>query len=143
MNESKLQPYLCFDGNCREAMTWYQSILGGKLDINTFDEFSGPDWEVPEEQKDKVMHAMLDNGALTMMASDNMPDGKVNFGNSVSLSISGTDEAQLKGFFDKLSEGGTVTMPMDKQIWGDTFGMLTDKYGFHWMINIASPTPEA
>ncbi|MEO7617663.1 MAG: VOC family protein, partial [Candidatus Saccharibacteria bacterium] len=86
----------------------------------------------------KIMHAMLDNGLLTMMASDNMPGQKINFGDSVSLSIAGEDEAQLTKFFHGLSEGGQITMPLAKQVWGDTFGMFTDKYGIHWMVNIAA-----
>jgi PhnB protein len=138
MNTSKLQPYLCFDGNCREAMSFYHGVLGGNLDLSTFGQFDSPEMPVPADQKDKIMHAMLDNGLLTMMASDNMPGQKINFGDSVSLSIAGEDEVQLTVFFKGLSEGGEVRMPLQKQVWGDIFGMFTDKYGIHWMINITA-----
>lgn len=139
MNTSKLQPYLCFDGNCQEAMNFYHSVLGGELILNTFGLFDSPEMPVPADQKDKIMHAMLDNGSLTVMASDNMPGQKINFGDSVSLSISGDNQTQLTALFEALSEGGTVSMPLAKQVWGDIFGMFTDKYGIHWLVNITAP----
>ena len=138
MNNSQLQPYLCFNGNCEEAMQFYQSILGGELEINRFGAFSSPEMPVADEQKDKVMHATLNNQSLSFMASDGMPDRAVVFGDSVTLSLAGTDSEQLTTFFNKLSEGGSVTMPLAKQVWGDTFGMFTDKYQIHWMVNITS-----
>ncbi len=138
MNKSKLEPYLCFNGNCKEAMEFYQSVLGGKLEISTFGDYASAEMPVADEQKDKVMHATLNNDLLSFMASDSMPDRPVEFGGSISMSIAGTDEGQLKGFFKGLSEGGKVTLPLAKQVWGDQFGMLTDKYDIQWMINIGT-----
>ncbi len=120
-------------------MEFYKSILGGELEINKFAAFDSPEMPVSDDQKDKVMHASLKNGSLSFMASDSMPGRTVNFGDGITISIAGTDEAQLTGFFNALSEGGTVTMPLAKQVWGDSFGMLTDKYGIHWMVNISTP----
>jgi PhnB protein len=82
------------------------------------------------------MHASLENDDLTIMASEMMPGMKLIKGTNVSLSLVGNDAAKLKGFFEKLSAGGTVTMPMEKQFWGDVFGMFTDKFGIHWMVNV-------
>lgn len=135
---SQLSPYLNFNGNCEEAMTFYQSTLGGKLEISRFGDFASPEMPVPDEQKNSVMHATLNNDTLSFMASDGKPNEPVVFGDSVHLSIAGKDEAALTQFFTSLREGGTVTMPLEKQVWGDSFGMLTDKYGIHWMINISS-----
>lgn len=140
MNNTQLSPYLNFNGDCEQAMKFYQSVLGGELEINRFADFASPDIALAESQKDKIMHASLINGALTFMASDGAPNREVNFGNSVSISIAGQDEAELTNFLSGLSQGGTVTMPLAKQIWGDSFGMLTDKFGIHWMINIGTGT---
>lgn len=136
MNPSQLQPYLAFNGDCEAAMKFYQSVLSGELEISRFGDFDSPEMPVSEEQKDKVMHATLKNDLLSFMASDGMPGRPVVFGDSVSLSIAGSDEAQLTKIFNDLSAGGSVTMPLAKQVWGDTFGMFTDKYGIHWMVNI-------
>ena len=135
MNSAVLTPYLTFDGKTAEAMKFYQSILGGELKMQTFAESSMP---VTDENKDFIIHADLSNGTLSFMASDGDTQHPVSMGNNVSMSIAGTDEAQLTDFFNKLSEGGTVTMPLAKQFWGDMFGMFTDKFGIHWMINIGS-----
>jgi PhnB protein len=143
MNQPQLQPYLCFNGNCEEAMQFYQSVLGGELKISRFSDFASPAMPVADEQMNKVMHASLNNDSLTFMASDGMPDRAVEFGDNVSLSIAGPDEAKLTGFFNGLSAGGKIVQPLAKQAWGDTFGMFDDKYGFHWMINIsAKPAAE-
>jgi PhnB protein len=138
MNDSQLSPYLNFNGNCEEAMKFYQSVLGGELEINRFGDFASPDMPVDEDYKDKVMHSTLGTGGLSFMASDGSAHSKVTFGNSVSMSIAGTDEAKLTDFFNGLSEGGTVTMPLAKQVWGDSFGMFTDKFGINWMVNISA-----
>lgn len=135
MSTSTLFPYLTFAGTCKEAMTFYQSCMGGTLKMQTFGEApmpSGP------KDKDRIMHASLENDRLSFMASDSMPGGNVVVGDNVNLSITGTDEAKLKDMFEKLSAGGTVTMPLAKQFWGDVFGMFTDKFGIHWMVNIGA-----
>src|SRR5205085_5229944 len=121
--KATLQPYLNFMGQTREAMEFYYSILGGKLSMQTFKEAG-----FPHDPKDdnKVIHATLENDSLSFMASDGNDEHPVHFGDNVHMSIAGSDEAQLQGFFDKLSEGGKVDMPLEKQFWGDTFGMLSD-----------------
>lgn len=135
MADTKLNPYLNFNGNTREAMEFYKAALGGELRIMTFGTFPG----TPDDQKDKVMHAQLESGAMTLMASDPPPDHTFTTGDTFSISLSGTDEATLTGYWNKLSAGGEITMPLAKQMWGDTFGMFKDRFGVQWMINITAP----
>lgn len=134
MATTYLSPYLNFDGNCREAMDFYHSVLGGKLDMNTFGDYFPNE---PEERKDKIMHAMIQNDYLTLMASDTPPGAEYNIGNHVALSLAGDDTDQLRKLWEALSEGGQVIMPLEKQIWGDEFGMFADKFGMTWMVNIS------
>lgn len=132
---SKLNPYLNFDGNAKDAMEFYKDALGGELTLSTFAQGGMPH---EPEQAGKIMHAQLvaENG-ITLMASD-LPKGwPFTPGNNVSISLSGDDDAQLRGYWDKLSAGATVGQPLMAAPWGDTFGMLTDKFGIRWMINIA------
>ena len=130
----RLNPYLNFEDSAREAMTFYQSVLGGELTVSTFGEFHASD--DPTEQ-DKVMHAQLETPAgFTLMASDAPPGMEVGTVGGFAVSLSGDDEAELRGYWDKLSEGGQVTMPLEKQMWGDIFGMLDDRFGVSWMVDI-------
>ncbi|HSO66204.1 MAG TPA: VOC family protein [Ornithinibacter sp.] len=130
-----LDPYLNFPGTAREAMTFYQSVLGGELQISTFGEYGAEG-----APADGVMHAHLETEAgMTFMASDMPPgqeDGHV-VGTNISMSISGDDGEAIRRYWDGLSEGGTVQMPLERQMWGDDFGALTDRYGIAWMVNIA------
>jgi PhnB protein len=132
--QSKLNPYLSFKDNAREAMELYHSIFGGKLEFHTFKEFNAS--RDPSED-DKIMHSMLEaaNG-ITFMAADTPNSMEYRPGTNVSMSISGFNEKELAGYFEKLSTGGTVRIPLAKAPWGDTFGMLTDKFGIEWMVNI-------
>jgi PhnB protein len=132
---TKLNPYFSFKGQAREAMEFYKTVFGGTLTLNTFKEAGAP---VDADQADEIMHAMLvaDNG-ITLMASDTPHQVPVTPGSSISVSLSGDNEAELRGYWDKLSASGTVAMPLEKAPWGDTFGMLQDKYGIQWMVNIA------
>ncbi len=134
-NSYQLSPYLNFDGKCAEAMEFYHKIFGGKLDIQRFGDAP---MQTPEDQKNRVMHATLTNDIMSFMASDTQPGTPFNVGNNVHLSLAGTDEKMLTEIFNKLAAGGTTTMPLAKQFWGDTFGMLTDKFGINWMVNIGS-----
>lgn len=118
-------------------MEFYKSVLGGELIMQTFGE-AMPEG-TPPEHKNKIMHAYLKNDSLSFMASDSPPGSEVTQGDNVHLSIVGEDEAKLTEFFNKLAEGGKVTMKLEKQFWGDVFGMLTDKFGIHWMVNIGTP----
>jgi PhnB protein len=130
---SRLNPYLNFDGDARQAMEFYKDVFGGELNVNTFGEFGNEG----SPGADKVMHAQLETaGGFTLMASDTPPGMQRNPGDSMSISLSGTDAGELRGYWEKLSDGGTVTMPMEKQMWGDEFGMCTDRFGVPWMVNI-------
>jgi PhnB protein len=132
-----LNPYLSFRDNAREAMEFYRSVFGGQLDISTFGEFHAS--EDPAEQ-DKVMHGMLKTeGGLVLMGSDTPNSMEYTPGNNYSVSLSGdaADEAELHGYWDKLADGGSITMPLDKAPWGDSFGMLVDRFGVAWLVNIA------
>lgn len=133
----RLNPYLSFRDNAREAMTFYQKVFGGELAINTFAELQAS--EDPAEQ-DKVMHAMLeaDNG-MVLMGADTPNSMEFNDGSGYSISLSGDDEATLRGYWEALSDGGTVGVPLEKAPWGDTFGMCADKFGVGWMVNIIAP----
>ena len=139
MSTSKptLTPYLNFNGKTAEAMKFYHSILGGELKMQTFGEANMA--RTPEE-KDLIVHADLKSDALSLMASDGHPEQQVKFGDNVSMSISGQENEKLTGIFNRLAEGGKIDMPLAKQFWGDTFGMLTDRFGVHWMVNIVAPT---
>ena len=117
-------------------MEFYKSVLGGTLTLTTFGE-SGAD-DAPGA--DKIMHGMLesDNG-FTIMGADTPPGMEHKPGNNISVSLSGDSGDELRGYWDKLSDGGTVTVPMEKQMWGDEFGMCVDRFGITWMVNIAQP----
>jgi PhnB protein len=131
----QLNPYLSFRDNAREAMELYRSVFGDELTTSTFAEFHASD--EPDEQ-DKIMHAQLagDNG-LVLMASDTPNRMEYTPGTNYSISLSGDDDATLRGYWTALSTDGTVTMPLNKAPWGDTFGMCVDKFGVSWIVNIA------
>lgn len=131
-----LNAYLAFEGNCKEAMEFYQSILGGELEFMTFE---GSPMDVPEDYKDKIMHSTLNFGSGLFMASDMQPDQAVVKGNTVSLSLTLDEEGKARETFEKLAVGGLVMMPFDKTFWGEYFGMCKDKYGFDWMVGCALP----
>ena len=131
---SRLNPYLNFNGNAREAMQFYASVFGGDLAMTTFAELGtdGPD-------ADLIMHAMLHtNSGYTIMGADtpSTMEYQPMSGSSVSISGDEPDAAALRGYWQKLSADGTTTMPMQKQAWGDEFGMCIDKFGIPWMIDI-------
>ena len=132
---SQLNPYLTFDGNAREAMEFYQSVFGGDLKVNTFGEFGNPDPALA----DRVMHAMLttDKGYL-LMASDTAPGMPYTPGNTMTCSLSGDPGEGLEEVWEKLSEGGTVNLPFEKQMWGDLFGQCVDRFGVPWMVDVVA-----
>ena len=132
-----LDPYLHFKDNARQAMQFYQSVFGGDLRISTFQEFHAA--EDPSEA-DKVMHAELETGnGIHFMGSDTPNRMPFEPGASITMSLSGENEAELRSYYEKLSAGGIVTLPLEKAPWGDTFGMLTDKFGIEWMVDITVP----
>ncbi|MCU1401700.1 MAG: PhnB protein [Microbacteriaceae bacterium] len=131
---TRLNPYLGFRDTARQAIDFYQTVFGGDVTRSTFAEFHAS--EDPAEQ-DKIMHSTLttDNG-LTLMASDTPNSMDYKPGTNYSVSLSGEDEDELRGYWDKLADRGTVTMPLEKAPWGDSFGMVNDQFGVTWMINI-------
>jgi PhnB protein len=133
-----LNPYLAFRDNAKEAMEFYQSVFGGELTRSTFAEYQAS--EDPSEQ-DKTMHSHLSTpGGLELMAADTPNSLEFTPGNNFSVAISGesVDGDDLRGYWDKLVDGGSVTMPLELAPWGDFFGMCVDKYGIAWMVSIAS-----
>jgi PhnB protein len=133
---TRLNPYLQFRDTARQAMEFYRDVFGGELHVNTFGEYGDPD----QPGADGVMHAQLESPqGYTLMASDTPPGMDYTPGSSISLSLSGDDADELRGHFTKLAEGGAVTMPLEVQMWGDEFGMCTDRFGVAWMVNIAGP----
>jgi PhnB protein len=133
---SRLNPYIGFDGTAREAMEFYKEVFGGELTVNTFGEFGsqgGPD-------ADKIMHSQLETDrGFTLMASDTPSGMERTSGDNITISLSGEDGGELRGYWEKLSHGGNVTMPLEKQMWGDEFGMCIDRFGIPWMVNITQP----
>jgi PhnB protein len=133
---SRLNPYLSFPGNAQQAMEFYKDVFGGTLTLNTFGEAAGDDAALA----DKVMHAQLETDrGYTLMASDNPPGTEHDPGNNISVSLSGEDDDDLRGYWERLSADGTVTVPLEKQMWGDEFGMCIDRFGIGWMVNITVP----
>ncbi|KAB2592446.1 VOC family protein [Streptomyces arboris] len=130
---SRLNPYISFDGNARQAMTFYQEVFGGELEVSTVGDFGSPD----SPAADKVMHARLDTpDGYTVMAWD-VPEGvPYRPGGAVAVYLGG-DDGELRLRFEQLSVGGTVSMPLEKQAWGDEAGALVDRFGITWMVNIA------
>lgn len=136
---TRLNPYLGFRDNAREAMTYYQSVFGGELTMSTFGEYQAS--EDPGEQ-DKIMHAMLTSDSGMVLMGADTPNGmNYNPGDNFSVSLSGEDEAELRGYWDRLSTDGTVTVPFEPAPWGDIFGMCTDKFGVPWLVNVAGAPP--
>ncbi|CAN5188776.1 VOC family protein [soil metagenome] len=133
---ARLNPYISFDGNAREAMQFYEGVFGGASTLNTFGEFGeadGPD-------ADKIMHGMLEtNNGLTLMGADVPPGTEHQPGNNIAVSLSGDDGVELRGYWEKLSDGGAVLVPLEAQMWGDEFGMCVDPFGITWMVNIGQP----
>lgn len=136
---STLNPYISFRNQARDAMQYYQSVFGGELTSNTFAEFGAA---TDPAESDNIMHAQLTTPAgFTLMGADVPAAMDLQEGQSITVSLSGDDEAELRGYWDGLSDGATVGVPLEKAPWGDTFGMLTDRFGVGWMVNIAGSPP--
>ena len=135
---ARLNPYVSFAGNAREAVEFYEKVFGGTLRVNTFGEFGNTDPAIANQ----VMHAMLEtDSGFTLMAADLPPGETLKPGHNITISLSGDTDKELRGYWEQLSEGGTVTMPLAKQMWGDEFGMCVDRFGIPWMVNITQPQP--
>jgi PhnB protein len=133
---TKLNPYISFKDSAREAMEFYKDVFAGKLTLTTFKEGGAP---VDAADEDKIMHAVLeaDNGVM-FMAADTPPSMEYRDGANISMSLSGEEESVLRGYWERLSPDAKIEQPLEKAPWGDTFGMLTDKFGIHWMVNITA-----
>ena len=130
---SRLNPYISFQSDARQAMEFYQQVFGGTLNMNTFGEFGRTD----SPDTDKIMHAQLETDrGFTLMGADTPTGMPYESGSRMTVSLSGDDGDDLRGYWEKLADGGTVTMPLEKQAWGDEFGMVVDRFGVPWMVNI-------
>ncbi|MFF9862411.1 MULTISPECIES: VOC family protein [Streptomyces] len=133
---SRLNPYLSFDGDARQAMEFYEQVFGGTMSLNTFGSAGMPD----PAYTDKIMHGMLETpSGFTLMGADTPPGMEYTPGNTFAVSLSGDEATELRGYWEKLSAGGFVAVPLEKQMWGDVFGMCTDRFGVTWMVNISEP----
>ena len=130
----QIYSYLTFNGNCREAMTFYKECLGGELNFQTIGE-SPLSEKMPRKMKDCVLHSTLIKEDLVLMATDCVPDSGLVKGNAVSLVLNCNSNEEINSFYKKLSEGGKATYPLHDTFWGALFGGLTDKFGNHWLLN--------
>ena len=136
-----LNPYINFDGNTREAMEFYKSVFGGELTVSTFGDYPMPG--VGEDEQDKVMHSQLViPGGMILMAADLPAHLTLPEGSNITVSLSGSDHAELSRFWNGLADGADIGMELTPAPWGDTFGQLTDKYGVAWLVNIAGQPSE-
>jgi len=132
----ELVTYLNFNGNCRDAMKFYERCLGGELQMMPFSEVPG---DHPPEAKNRIIHARLTNGSAVLMASDTMPGMPFQQGNNFAISVHCQSQDELERFFTALGDKGKVTMPLQDTFWGARFGMLTDQFGINWMFNFEKP----
>lgn len=130
----KLHPYLTFNGNCREAMTFYAACLGGELHFQTIAESLLSD-KMPQKMKDCILHSTINKDDFLLMGTDMVTENGLIKGNNVSLSVSCNSEKEIYDYYEKLSEGGIVNHPLEDNFWGSLFGDLTDKFGNHWMLH--------
>ena len=132
---SRLNPYLNFNGNARQALEFYRSVFGGTLTLSTFAEFGAQN----SADADRIMHGQLETDVgYTIMAADVTSDMEHSPPAGFAVSLSGDDDA-LRDYWEKLSAAGTTTMPLEKQAWGDEFGMCVDQFGVPWLVNISQP----
>lgn len=129
----KLIPYLNFEGVCGDAIVFYQTVFGGDIVHKSL--YGDAPMDIPEEHKDKIMHCQLDFGDNTLMACDVFPGTKIDEGSGITLSLGFDEEQQAREIFDKLADGGQVTMPFEQQFWGAWLGQVFDKFGKNWMIS--------
>lgn len=134
---TQINSYLSFNGNCREAMNFYQQCLGGELTLQTIGESPLAD-KMPQQMKDSILHSTLTKDSLVLMATDMVSDQGLLRGNGVSLMLNCSSEEEIRTFYNKLSDGGKATHPLEITFWGALFGDLTDKYGNNWLLHFDS-----
>jgi PhnB protein len=136
---SRLNPYISFGDTARSAMEYYHEVFGGALHLSTFGEMGAP---ADSPDADKIMHGLLETErGFTLMGADTPSGMERHPGETVAISLSGDDAADLHRYWERLSDGGQVTVPMQKQAWGDEFGACTDRFGISWMVDIGQPQP--
>lgn len=133
----KLISYINFNGNAREAAEFYQSVFGGELQMSTFADYESEEMLVDEADKNKIMHAFLkgDNG-IQLMLSDTPAYMEFQEGSRITLALNTDNEAEGRALWDKLTDGGAISMELQESMWDSIFGMFTDKFGVHWMLDI-------
>jgi len=130
----QINSYLTFNGNCREAMTFYKKCLGGKLTLQTIGE-SPLAGKMPPQMKESILHSTLSKGNLILMGSDMVSEKGLQKGNSVSLMLNCSSEEEIRTCYANLADGGQSTHPLENTFWGALFGGLTDKFGNHWLLS--------
>ena len=131
---TKINSYLTFNGNCREAMTYYKECLGGELILQTVGESPIAE-QMPAQMKERILHSMLTSESIVIMGSDMAPETGLIKGNAVSLMLHFSNEEETRRMYTNLSKGGNATHPLEVTFWGALFGNLTDKFGNQWMLN--------
>ncbi|MBT2563651.1 VOC family protein [Pedobacter sp. ISL-68] len=131
---ASINSYLTFNGNCREAMTFYQGCLGGELTFETIGESLIVD-KMPNIMKRSIMHAVLAKDDLVIMATDMVEERGLIKGNSIAMMLNCNSEEEAQAFYRKLSAGGKASHPLQETFWGALFGDLTDRFGNNWLIN--------
>jgi PhnB protein len=133
---SRLNPYISFTSNARQALEFYKDVFGGTLALNTYGDYGAK----ASPEANNIMHGMLEtDSGFTLMGADNPPGMELHPGDNMAVSLSGDDADELRGYWTKLSGGGTVSVPLEKQMWGDEFGMCVDQFGISWLVNITQP----
>ena len=136
---TNINSYLTFNGNCREAMTFYKECLGGDLILQTIGESPMAD-KMPVKMKECILHSSLTSGNVVIMATDCVRAEGLIKGNAVSLCLNCSSEEEIKTCYKKLSAGGKANHPLEDTFWGAVFGDLTDKYGNNWLLNYSRIT---
>jgi PhnB protein len=131
---TKINSYLNFNGNCREAMTYYKECLGGELILQTVGESPIAE-QMPAQMKERILHSMLTSESIVIMGSDMAPETGLIKGNAVSLMLHFSNEEETRRMYTNLSKGGNATHSLEVTFWGALFGNLTDKFGNQWMLN--------
>ncbi|GLC90033.1 VOC family protein [Lysinibacillus piscis] len=132
-----VETYLIFNGNCREAVSFYEKVFDtNKSDFTTFGESpQDPNYPMPEEAKNLVMHTRLSIFGSRVMFSDTFPGSPFTVGNNVTLAVISNDEAKLRQAFEGLKEGGAVKMELQETFWSKCYGSLVDKFGVEWQFS--------
>jgi PhnB protein len=132
--------FLNFDGNCREAMEFYKTCFAAEVFLLRYSEAPGDFPWVTEETKDKIMHSSLTKGSLTiLMGADTISSRPFQQGNNFSVTIHCESLQEIDALFTALGDNGEITMPLQETFWATRFGMLTDRFGIRWMLNLGKP----